>query len=68
VLLDLGDSGDLAIARAWADRVQLVAATYDGVWELPVLDTVAPPGAALIRPDGYVAWVETARTRDLPTR
>jgi len=57
VLLDLGDSGDLAIARAWADRVQLVAASYDGVWELPVLDTIAPPGAVLIRPDGYVAWV-----------
>jgi hypothetical protein len=26
-------------------------------WELPVIGSVAPPGAALIRPDGYVAWV-----------
>jgi hypothetical protein len=41
----------------WADRVQLVDATYDGVWELPVLGAVTAPTAVLIRPDGHVAWV-----------
>ncbi|WP_426593199.1 FAD-dependent monooxygenase [Cellulomonas sp. McL0617] len=38
------------------DRVRTVVATYDDVWELPVLGPVAAPGAVLIRPDGYVAW------------
>jgi len=41
----------------WADRVQLVAATYNGTWELPAIGEVPAPAAVLIRPDGYVAWV-----------
>jgi 3-(3-hydroxy-phenyl)propionate hydroxylase len=56
VLLDLGTPRGLDI-EPWADRVQLVEAAYDGVWELPALGPVTAPGAALIRPDGYVAWV-----------
>ena len=55
-LLNLGDPGGLDIA-SWADRVQLIEATYAGPWELPVLGTVTAPPAVLIRPDGYVAWV-----------
>jgi 3-(3-hydroxy-phenyl)propionate hydroxylase len=35
----------------------LINAVYAGIWELPVLGTVAAPAAVLIRPDGYVAWV-----------
>ena len=56
VLLNLGEPGGLDVA-AWADRVQLIDARYDGDWELPVLGAVAAPTAVLIRPDGYVAWV-----------
>ncbi len=56
VLLNLGDPGGLDIAP-WADRVQLIDATYDGTWELPALGAVTAPTAVLIRPDGYVAWV-----------
>jgi hypothetical protein len=56
VLLNLGDAGGLDIAP-WADRVQLIDATYDGTWELPALGAVTAPTAVLIRPDGYVAWV-----------
>jgi hypothetical protein len=56
VLLNLGRPGDLDIAP-WADRVQLIDASYDGEWELPVLGVVGAPTAVLIRPDGYVAWV-----------
>jgi 2-polyprenyl-6-methoxyphenol hydroxylase-like FAD-dependent oxidoreductase len=56
VLLNLGEPGGFDIAP-WGDRVQLVDATYDGVWELPVLGAVTAPHAVLIRPDGYVAWV-----------
>jgi hypothetical protein len=37
--------------------VQLVDASYDGAWELPVIGVVPPPAAVLIRPDGHVAWV-----------
>ena len=56
MLLDLGGRGGLDIGP-WADRVRLVAAEYDGPWELPVLGEVTAPSAVLIRPDGYVAWV-----------
>jgi len=56
VLLDLGRPGGLDIGP-WADRVRLVDAEYAGAWELPVLGAVPAPGAVLIRPDGYVAWV-----------
>jgi len=34
-----------------------VDAHYGGTWELPAIGDVAAPGAVLIRPDGYVAWV-----------
>jgi 2-polyprenyl-6-methoxyphenol hydroxylase-like FAD-dependent oxidoreductase len=56
LLLDLGRPGGLDIAP-WADRVQVVEASYDGDWELPVIGEVSAPTAVLIRPDGYVAWV-----------
>jgi 3-(3-hydroxy-phenyl)propionate hydroxylase len=56
VLLNLGEPGGFDIA-AWADRVQLIDAKYDGVWELPALGAVTAPTAVLIRPDGHVAWV-----------
>ena len=35
----------------------MVDAKYDGVWDLPVIGAVSAPTAALIRPDGHVAWV-----------
>ena len=56
VLLNLGEPSSFDIAP-WADRVQLIDATYVGTWELPALGEVAAPTAVLIRPDGYVAWV-----------
>ena len=56
VLLNLGAPRAIDIAP-WSDRVQCFEAIYAGKWELPVLGEVAAPGAVLIRPDGYVAWV-----------
>lgn len=56
VLLSLGARATLD-ASPWADRVQVVDATYEGVWELPAVGIVPAPGAVLVRPDGYVAWV-----------
>lgn len=56
VLLNLAEPGKLEITP-WGNRVRLVAAKYDGEWELPALGVVAAPDAVLIRPDGYVAWV-----------
>jgi 3-(3-hydroxy-phenyl)propionate hydroxylase len=56
-LLNLGEPGGVDITP-WADRVQVIDATYVGRWELPVLGAVTAPTAVLIRPDGYVAWVE----------
>jgi 2-polyprenyl-6-methoxyphenol hydroxylase-like FAD-dependent oxidoreductase len=56
VLLNFGEPGSSDIT-GWADRVQLVDATYTGTWELPALGPVTAPTAVLIRPDGHVAWV-----------
>ncbi|WP_443987493.1 FAD-dependent monooxygenase [Mycobacterium marinum] len=56
VLLNLAEPGRFDIA-GWRHRVLLIDAKYVGVWELPVLGAIAAPAAALIRPDGYVAWV-----------
>jgi len=56
VLLNLGESGEFDITP-WADRVQIIDAEYDGLWELPGIGAVTAPSAVLIRPDGYVAWV-----------
>ena len=56
VLLNLAEPGAFDIGP-WLDRVQLIDAKYDGTWQLPVLGAVTAPGAVLIRPDGYVAWV-----------
>ena len=55
VLLHLGEPG--VDITPWADRVQLIDASYMGEWELPVIGAVSAPTAVLIRPDGYVAWV-----------
>ncbi len=65
VLLNLGEPGSVAITP-WADRVQVIDATYGGRWELPVLGAVTAPAAVLIRPDGYVAWVGDLPHRGLP--
>ena len=56
VLLNLGEPGGLDVTP-WAERVQLIDATYAGPWELPVLGAVTAPTAVLVRPDGHVAWV-----------
>ena len=65
VLLDLGEPGGIDIT-SWADRVQLIDATYVGRWELPALGEVTAPTAVLIRPDGYVAWVGDHTELGLP--
>jgi hypothetical protein len=49
LLLDLGAGIDAP--------VRTIRATYEGLWELPVIGRVPAPSAILVRPDGYVAWV-----------
>jgi len=56
VLLNVGEPETFDITQ-WADRVRSFDARYAGTWELPALGPVKAPTAALIRPDGYVAWV-----------
>ncbi len=65
VLLNLAEPAGFDIAP-WAERVQLIDAGYDGLWELPVLGEVTAPTAVLIRPDGYVAWVGNGTDTGLP--
>lgn len=64
VLIHLG--GSPIDPGPWADHVQLVHASYDGEWVLPVVGGVPAPAAVLIRPDGHVAWVGEGGTDGLP--
>jgi 2-polyprenyl-6-methoxyphenol hydroxylase-like FAD-dependent oxidoreductase len=64
ILLNLGEPGACG-AGPWADRVRCVEARYSGAWELPVIGAVSAPTAALIRPDGHVAWVGEGTDRGL---
>jgi 3-(3-hydroxy-phenyl)propionate hydroxylase len=65
VLLNLGEPGVFDISP-WADRVRLVDAAHDGLWEIPLLGQVAAPRAVLIRPDGHVAWAGELTDPELP--
>jgi 2-polyprenyl-6-methoxyphenol hydroxylase-like FAD-dependent oxidoreductase len=65
VLLNLGEPDGFDISP-WANRVRLVDASHDGVWELPVLGEIGAPSAVLIRPDGYVAWAGDLTDPELP--
>ncbi|MET4388070.1 2-polyprenyl-6-methoxyphenol hydroxylase-like FAD-dependent oxidoreductase [Bradyrhizobium sp. F1.4.3] len=56
VLLNFGEACRFDIAP-WTDQVTCVDAHYDCPWELPATGPVMAPGAVLVRPDGYVAWV-----------
>jgi len=70
LLLNFGQPGTFDIGP-WADRLRSINARYDGTWELPVLGAVPAPGAVMIRPDGYVAWVDglaSARLADVLDR
>jgi 2-polyprenyl-6-methoxyphenol hydroxylase-like FAD-dependent oxidoreductase len=64
LLLNLGEPGALDVGPR-AGRVRSVDARYAGTWELPALGTVSAPPAALIRPDGHVAWVGDGTDRGL---
>ncbi|MBP0581034.1 FAD-dependent monooxygenase [Labrys sp. LIt4] len=66
VLLNLGETGSHDI-EAWADRVKLVKAKFEGICELPVVGAVQTPTAVLIRPDGHVAWVGNGSAAGLET-
>ena len=65
VLLNLGEPGGLDIAP-WGNRVRLVDARHEGVWELPIIGEVAAPPAVLIRPDGHLAWAGDLTDPELP--
>jgi 2-polyprenyl-6-methoxyphenol hydroxylase-like FAD-dependent oxidoreductase len=64
-LLNLGAPGGFDITP-WIDRVQFVDAKCASVWELPVFGEVTSPAAALIRPDGYIAWAGDITASELP--
>lgn len=54
VLLDLG--ADVSLRHDWVDVVKAQCDADE--WAVPVLGSVPAVGALLIRPDGYVAWVD----------
>jgi 3-(3-hydroxy-phenyl)propionate hydroxylase len=63
-LINFAAPGRFDIAP-WANRIALIDARYAGTWELPALGTVAAPAAVLIRPDGYVAWIDDGTQQGL---
>jgi 2-polyprenyl-6-methoxyphenol hydroxylase-like FAD-dependent oxidoreductase len=63
LLLNLAETGRLELGD-WADRVKMIEATHDGEWRLPVIGEVQAPTAMLVRPDGYVAWVDAPDSCD----
>lgn len=65
VLLSFGTRHRLDLSP-WAERVRALDVRYAGTWELPVVGTVDSPTAILVRPDGYVAWVENDSADTLP--
>jgi hypothetical protein len=52
-LVNPGEPGGIDVTP-WADRIQMVDATYVGRWELPVLGEVTAPTAVADSSDGYV--------------
>jgi 3-(3-hydroxy-phenyl)propionate hydroxylase len=56
IFLNFIDPGSFELG-AWANLIRSIDARHAGAWELPVLGAVTAPAAALIRPDGHVAWV-----------
>lgn len=58
MLLDV-DSGAAAVAAPWGDRVRVVAARPVAFPDQPM--------AALVRPDGYIAWAALGETGGLRT-
>jgi 3-(3-hydroxy-phenyl)propionate hydroxylase len=65
VLLSFDDAGSFDISP-WADRVRMVEAKHDAVWNLPVIGEVDATPAVLIRPDGHVAWTGVLMDPELP--
>jgi 3-(3-hydroxy-phenyl)propionate hydroxylase len=64
LLLSFSKSDDFDFS-SWVNRVKFIEATYDGLWELPVIGEVSAPCAVLVRPDGYVAWVGDLKDKEL---
>jgi bifunctional hydroxylase/dehydrase len=55
VLLDLADDpATRRLAADWSDRTDVITARFAN---LPAGDPLADARAVLVRPDGYIAWV-----------
>lgn len=61
VLLDFSNTPQLrAAAVDWNGRVDVVRAQSATVtWAVPDVGTIPVPAAVLVRPDGYIAWVDS---------
>ncbi len=65
VLLDFEQRGSCGLSP-WRDRVHVIEASCAGPWHLPAIGEIHAPPAALIRPDGYVAWTGDLADPALP--
>jgi 3-(3-hydroxy-phenyl)propionate hydroxylase len=64
LFIDLEPASDLD-PNPWSERVKRIVGTCSGPWELPIVGSVQPPSALLVRPDGYVAWAGTGTSDGL---
>ena len=65
MLLNFGEPGGFDVSP-WADRVRMVDARDDAVWNLPVIGEVDAMPAVVIGPDGHVAWTGDLADPELP--
>jgi hypothetical protein len=58
VLLDFSDTTELTDAAGWPRRIIIhQSSTTTTPWTLPDATAVPAPAGLLIRPDGYIAWI-----------
>lgn len=65
LLLNFGGGGQAAVPARWRTLVDGVDAQvhlgdHPSIWQLPATGAVPALSAALVRPDGYIAWVSQA--------
>lgn len=65
LLLDFGASKDHTLPESFSRHIRTLHVSSPGPWTLPVLGDVPAPARVLVRPDGYVAWVDGATSTSL---
>lgn len=65
ILLNLAEQNNIDLPEHYSSRIDVINATpvvedKGHTWRLPVVGEIPAPANILIRPDGFVAWVQTS--------